>query len=95
MTFHEQTILTKYHAMLMKCHPLFFSKNKKDVAKIVVCCSRDWRFKTGTVCIYIFSGLAYYGSIVLIVLPTMPAICEPSVSMPASEDGQLPHVNKE
>ena len=30
-----QTILTKYHT-------LFFSKNKKDVAKIVVCCSRDW-----------------------------------------------------
>ena len=23
----------------------YFAKNKKDVAKIVVCCSRDWRFK--------------------------------------------------
>ena len=24
---------------------LIFSKIKKDVAKFVVCCSRDWRFK--------------------------------------------------
>ena len=24
---------------------LFFSKTRKDVAKFVVCCSRDWRFK--------------------------------------------------
>ena len=24
---------------------LIFSKIRKDVAKFVVCCSRDWRFK--------------------------------------------------
>ena len=29
----------------MKYHTLFLSKNRKDVAKIDVCCSRDWRFK--------------------------------------------------
>ena len=33
-----QTILMKYHA-------LFLSKTKKDVAKFVVHCSRDWGFK--------------------------------------------------
>ena len=33
-----QTILRKYHT-------LFFSKNKKDVAVIVVCCSCDWRLR--------------------------------------------------
>ena len=33
-----QTILMKYHAY-------FFSKICKDVAKLVVCCSCDWRFK--------------------------------------------------
>ena len=31
--------------ILFKCHSLFFSKIGKDVAKFVVCCSRDWRFK--------------------------------------------------
>ena len=31
--------------ILMKCHTLFFAKIRKDVAKFVVCCSRDWRFK--------------------------------------------------
>ena len=34
----QQTILMKYH-------PLFFLKIKKDVAKFVICCSRDWCFK--------------------------------------------------
>ena len=29
----------------MKYHTLFLSKTRKDVAKFVVCCSRDWRFK--------------------------------------------------
>ena len=29
----------------MKYHTLFFPKIWKDVAKFVVCCSRDWRFK--------------------------------------------------
>ena len=29
----------------MKYHTLFFSKIRKDVAKFVVYCSRDWRFK--------------------------------------------------
>ena len=33
-----QTILFQYHT-------LFFVKIGKDVAKFVVCCSRDWRFK--------------------------------------------------
>ena len=35
----HQTFLTKYHTSFKKI------KNKKDVAKIVVGCSRDWRFK--------------------------------------------------
>ena len=34
----RQTILMKYHT-------LFFSKIGKDVAKFVVCCSRDWHLK--------------------------------------------------
>ena len=29
----------------MKYHTLFLSKTRKDFAKLVVCCSRDWRFK--------------------------------------------------
>ena len=33
-----QTILKKYHTF-------FFSKISKDVAKYIVCCSCDWRFK--------------------------------------------------
>ena len=35
---HEQTILMKYNTLLL-------SKTKKNVAKFVVCWSRDWRFK--------------------------------------------------
>ena len=33
-----------WQTILMKYHTLFFSKVWKDVAKFVVCCSRDWRF---------------------------------------------------
>ena len=29
----------------LKYHPLFILKIRKDVAQIVFCCSRDWRFK--------------------------------------------------
>ena len=29
----------------MKYHTLVFSKIREDVAKFVVCCSHDWRFK--------------------------------------------------
>ena len=34
-----------WQTVLMKYHTLFLSKTRKDVAKFVVCCSRDWRFK--------------------------------------------------
>ena len=34
-----------WQTILMKYHTLFFSKIGEDVAKFVVCCSRDWRFK--------------------------------------------------
>ena len=34
-----------WQTILMKYHTLFFSKIKKDVAKFVVCCSCDLRFK--------------------------------------------------
>ena len=36
-----------WQTILLKCHTLFTcnSKIKKDVAKFVVCCSCDWRFK--------------------------------------------------
>ena len=34
----QQTILMKYHTLI-------FSKIGKDVAKFVVCCICDWRFK--------------------------------------------------
>ena len=30
---------------IMKYHALFLLKTRKDVAKFVVCCSRDWHFK--------------------------------------------------
>ena len=33
---------------IMKYHTLFFMKTSKDVAKFVVCCSRDWHFKGWT-----------------------------------------------
>ena len=29
----------------MNYHSLFLSKIRKDIAKFVVCCSHDWRFK--------------------------------------------------
>ena len=31
--------------ILVKYHTLFTLKIEKNVANIVVCCSRDWRFK--------------------------------------------------
>ena len=37
-----------WQTILVKCCSLFlffFLKIGKDVAKLVVCCSRDWRFK--------------------------------------------------
>ena len=34
-----------WQTILMIYHTLFFSEIRKDVAKFVVCCSRDWRFK--------------------------------------------------
>ena len=30
----------------MKYHSLFLSKIRKDATKFVVCCSRDWHFKS-------------------------------------------------
>ena len=51
MIFHENRLLAddshekSYLTILTKYHTLFWSKNKKDVAKIVVSCSRDWRFE--------------------------------------------------
>ena len=35
-----------WQTILMIYHTLFYSKIRKDVAKSVVCCSRDWRFKS-------------------------------------------------
>ena len=35
-----------WQTFLMKYHTLFFSKIRKYVAKFVVCCSRDKRFKS-------------------------------------------------
>ena len=34
-----------WQTILMKYHTLFLSNTRKDVAKFIVCCSRDWRFK--------------------------------------------------
>ena len=41
MIFHENRLL----AILMKYHTLLLLKTRKDVAKFVVCCSRDWRLE--------------------------------------------------
>ena len=42
MIFRENRLLADdFHEIAY----LIFSKNKKDVAKFVVCYSRDWRFK--------------------------------------------------
>ena len=41
MIFHENRLLT----ILKKNHILFFSKTRKDVPKVVVCCSRDCALK--------------------------------------------------
>ena len=35
-----------WQTILMKYHSLIFSKIRKDVIKFVVCCCRDWRFKS-------------------------------------------------
>ena len=42
MIFHENRLLADDSHEIAY---LFFSKIGKDVAKFVVCCSRDWRFK--------------------------------------------------
>ena len=42
MIFHENRLLADDSQEILY---LIFSKIKKDVAKGVVCCSRDWRFK--------------------------------------------------
>ena len=34
-----------WQTILMKYHTLFLSKTRKGIAKFVVCCSCDWRFK--------------------------------------------------
>ena len=34
-----------WQTILMKYHTLFFTKIRKDVAKLVDCCSGDWGFK--------------------------------------------------
>ena len=51
MIFHEKRLSRNII-------PYFFSKNKKDVAKIVakivVRCSRDWRFKGQVLPIYVW-----------------------------------------
>ena len=44
MIFHENCLLAdNSHDIIY--HTLFLLKIRKDVAKFVVCCSRDWRFK--------------------------------------------------
>ena len=42
MVFHENRMPA---AILMKYQTFFFLKTGKDVAKFVVCCSRDWCIK--------------------------------------------------
>ena len=42
MIFHENRLLADDSHEISY---LIFSKNKKDVAKMVVCCSRDWRLR--------------------------------------------------
>ena len=37
--------ILSWQTILMKYQTLFLSKSRKDVAKFVVCCSRDWPFK--------------------------------------------------
>ena len=44
VTDQEKVIIFR-QTILMKYHSFFFLKIKKDVAKFVVCCSCDWRFK--------------------------------------------------
>ena len=34
-----------WQTILMKHHTIFFLKIGKDVAKFVICCCHDWRFK--------------------------------------------------
>ena len=36
----------------MKYHTLFYSKIRKDVAKFVVCCSRDWLIIRSPILLY-------------------------------------------
>ena len=43
MVFHENRLLADDSHEIS--YLIFFSKIKKDVVKIVVCCSHDWRFK--------------------------------------------------
>ena len=37
--------IVSWKTILMQYHTLFLSKIERDVAKFVVCCSRDWCFK--------------------------------------------------
>ena len=51
MIFHENRLLADSHEI--SCL-IFFSKIRKDVAKFVVCCSRDWRFKGQSVTLTLY-----------------------------------------
>ena len=44
MIFHENRLLVE-DSHVIQYHALFVLKIGKNVAKIVVCCSHDWRFK--------------------------------------------------
>ena len=43
MIFHENRLLADESQEIS--YLIFYSKIKKDVTKIVVCCSRDWRIE--------------------------------------------------
>ena len=55
MIFHEIRLLETDSHEIYNYYTLFFSKNREDVAKFVVCCSRIWRFKG--LCIAFLSNL--------------------------------------
>ena len=48
MVFHENRLLAEDSD---EKSYLIFSKIGKDVAKFVVCCSHDWRFKGVSACV--------------------------------------------
>ena len=66
-----------WQKILKKYHTLFYSKIRKDVRKIVVFCSRDWRFKGSSdiIMLWYISGASIKMQNLMVSKKKNPIIC--------------------